>query len=197
MLGRRRSSTGLLIGRLHMMCDRRTAWALAVTAFLTVHAAFAAGPSLTWSQMGDSYRSPDPEANWSFNPCEFNGSLFVPMGDYGACVVKRWTGSNWADDFLDDNWGSGRNFENLTFLQVFNDRMYMTCETDSASPYNFGVMVRDTLGNWFISLPYTYTSDPLMQMGSFGTAIYNGKLYTGVNPYPAGTLTIYEYNGTT
>ncbi len=157
----------------------------------------AAGPALTWTQMGDSYHS-GSDANWGFIPLEFNGSLFAPMGDYGACVVKRWTGSNWADDFLDDNWGTGRDFENLTFLKVYNNKMYMTCETNSGGIYHHGVMVRDTSGNWSVSLPYTMSPEGYYEFGSFGMAIYNNKLYTGVVPYEANTtLTIYEHNGTT
>lgn len=170
---------------------------LAVTAFLTVQTASAAGPSLTWSQMGSDYSS-GSDNNWGFVPSEFNGSLFAPMGDYGACVVKRWTGSSWVDDFLDNNWGTGRDFENLTFLTVYNNKLYMTCETDSSSAYNHGVMVRDTAGNWSVSLPYTQTAEGAMQFGSFGMAVFNGKLYTGVVPYAANTtLTIYEHNGST
>jgi len=180
-----------------MMRWRFWRWACAAAAMLAGEAAFAAGPSLTWSQMGDSYRSPDPEANWGFCPREFNGTLFAPMGDYGACVVKRWTVSNWVDDFLDDNWGTGRDFENLTSLTVFNNKLYMTCETDSGSAYNHGVMVRDTAGTWSVSLPYTLTAEGAMQFGSFGMAVHGGKLYTGVVPYEANTtLTIYEHNGT-
>lgn len=172
--------------------------ALGITVVLTVRAALAAGPSLIWSQMGSSYRSPDPEANWGFCPREFNGTLLAPMGDYGACVVKRWTGSDWVDDFLDDNWGTGRDFENLTSLTVYNNKLYMTCETDSNSAYNHGVMVRDSAGNWSVSLPYTRTAEGAMQFGSFGMAVFNGKLYTGVVPYAANTtLTIYEHNGST
>ncbi len=161
------------------------------------HAVEAAGPALSWSQMGDSYSS-GADANWGFIPLEFNGTLFAPMGDYGACVVKRWTGSNWADDFLDDNWGTGRDFENLTFLKVYNNKMYMTCETNSGGTYHHGVMVRDTAGNWSVSLPYTMSPEGYYEFGSFGMAVCNNKLYTGVVPYEANTtLTIYEYNGTT
>lgn len=156
----------------------------------------AAGPALTWVQMGDGYRSPDPEMNWAFVPREFDGSLFAPMGDYGGCVVKRWTGSNWADDFLDDNWGSGRDFENLTFLTVYNNKLYMTCETDSQGQYHHGVMVRDAAGNWSVSLPYTPSPEGYYEFGSFGMAVFNNRLYTGVVPYEANTtLTIYEHDG--